>query len=324
MTEKTNPDVSVYVLTYFHEKYIRQALDSILSQKTHYSYEVVISDDHSEDGTVAILREYEAAHPDLIRINVNESNLGIPGNIYKARCMCRGRYVAVCSGDDYWIRDDKLETQVAFMDAHPDYAATCNRVELRMDGSDVAYDVVPREASRVNRLYTIDDYEKCRRVGLHGCVMKNFFLTEEGREYFAEASRISKYVDDAVDELLLLMRGPIYVMDFASDAHRVVPSDLEHNNYNSRYSRLEKFSQHIELLNGLNARWGDRIDFSYHYAEHYAVGRLGMAVDRGQRAEYRAVIRSIPDRYKKPFYKSAYVKAVPFMTRFVLARLRRK
>ena len=96
-----NPDVSVYMLTYFHEKYIRQAIDAVLAQKTHYSFEIVISDDHSEDGTVDILREYEAGYPDIIRINVNETNLGIPGNIYKARCMCRGRYVAVCSGDDY-------------------------------------------------------------------------------------------------------------------------------------------------------------------------------------------------------------------------------
>ncbi|MBQ8945902.1 MAG: glycosyltransferase [Lachnospiraceae bacterium] len=319
-----NPDVSVYMLTYFHEKYIRQAIDAVLAQKTHYSFEIVISDDHSEDGTVDILREYEAGYPDIIRINVNETNLGIPGNIYKARCMCRGRYVAVCSGDDYWIRDDKLETQVSFMDAHPDYAAVCNRVELRMDGGDTAYDVVPHEDSRVNRLYTLDDYEKCRRVGLHGCVMRNFFLTEEGREYFGEASRISRYVDDAVDELLLLMRGPIYVMDFASDAHRVVPSDSEHKNYNSRYTRLEKFTQHIELLNGLNERWGDRIDFSYHYAEHYAVGRLGMLVDRSQRGDYRSVVETIPQKFKRPWYKSIYIKSLPYIIRTVLGRLKRR
>ena len=73
MTDK-QIDVSVYMLTYYHEKYIRQAIESVLSQKTHYNYEIVISDDYSQDGTREILREYQEKYPDIIRVNLNEKN----------------------------------------------------------------------------------------------------------------------------------------------------------------------------------------------------------------------------------------------------------
>ena len=320
----STPDVSVYMLTYFHEKYVSQAIESILSQKTKYSFELVISDDCSKDGTTDILKDYEQKYPDIIRVNCNETNIGIPANMYKARCMCRGRYISVCSGDDYWIRDDKLELEVGFLESNPGYVAVCNRVELRMDGSNIAYDVVPRDKKYVDREYTIRDYERCRRVGLHGCVMHNFFLTEEGRNYFAEASKISKYVDDAVDELLLLRKGAIYVMDLASDAHRIVPSDKDHNNYNSRYSKLEKFGQHIDLLNGMDARWGNEIDFTYHYAQHYATGFLSMLTDRQNKSEYKRIMDTIPDKYVRPWFKGIKIRSIPFMCSFVVSRFRRK
>ena len=311
------PDVSVYMMTYFHENYVRQAIESVLAQKTTYKYELVISDDCSQDGTADILREYAERYPGIIRININESNLGIPTNIYKARTMCRGRYITNLSGDDYWIDESKIETETRFLDEHPEYSAVACRIELRMDGSDTAYDTVPSDTKLLNRPYTIIDYEKCIPLGTHGLFMRNFFLTEEGRAYFAQAREISEFVDDAVDEVLLLRRGPIYVLDITSDAHRVVASDLEKKNYNSRYSRLEKFKHHIDLLNGMSSRWSDEIDFSDWYANYLATGILSMLISRDF-AGYRAVISTIPPRYR------SRIRWIPYAFKLITARLHRK
>lgn len=315
-------DVSVYILTYFHEKYISQAMESVLSQKTRFRYEIVISDDCSRDRTTDILRDYERRYPDIIRVNINEENMGIAGNIYKARSMCRGRYCTVLAGDDYWINDDKLENQVSFLEEHPDYIAVFNAVEVRMDDETHAYDVVPRDPRMRGREYTIADYERCVPLPEHGFVMRNFFLTQEGRDYFAQAREISPYVDDAVDPLLILMKGRAYVMDIVSDVHRVVRSGGTNNNYNSRYSKLEKYKHHIELANNLDSRWGDEIDFSNWYARFYAMGIEGIMPGRNHK-EYRHITSTIPAKYKKPFNKSIYIKAIPHICKLIAARCSR-
>lgn len=313
-------DVSVYMMTYFHEHYVRQAIESVLAQETTYRYELVISDDCSQDGTADILREYAEKYPDIIRININETNLGIPTNIYKARTMCRGRYITNLSGDDYWIRNDKIEAETRFMDDHSEYSAVACRIELRMDDSETAYDTIPRDISFLNRPFTVQDYEKCKPLGTHGLFMRNFFLTEEGRAYFAQAREISEYVDDAVDEVLLLRKGPIYVMDITSDAHRVVASDDEKKNYNSRYTRLEKFKHHIDLLNGMSSRWGDEIDFSEWYAKYFSYGFMTMILCR-QFGAYKAIIKSIPRKYKRPFCSGVYLRSIPYMFGIVIDRI---
>ena len=147
--------------------------------------------------------------------------------------------------------------------------------------------------------------------------------TEEGREYFAQARQISPYVDDAVDEVLILRKGPVYFLDITADAHRVVPSDGVKKNYNSRYSRLEKFTHHIDLLNEMSSRWGEEIDFSNWYTKFITVGILGMLMSRDF-AGYKPVFKSVPERYKKPFYKGVYVKSIPEMFRFVFGRIKRR
>ncbi len=311
------PDVSVYMMTYYHEKYVRQAIESVLAQQTSYKFELVISDDCSQDGTADILREYAERYPDIIRININETNLGIPTNIFKARTMCRGRYITNLSGDDYWIDEKKIDTETRFLDEHPEYSAVACRIELRMDDSDSAYGTIPEDTKLLNRPYTISEYEKCLPLGTHGLFMRNFFLTEEGRAYFAQAREISEFVDDAVDEVLLLRKGPIYVLDITSDAHRVVASDLEKKNYNSRYSRLEKFRHHIDLLNGMSSRWSDEIDFSNWYANYSATGILSMLISRDF-AGYRAVLSTIPPRYR------THIRWIPYAIKLITARLRRK
>lgn len=110
--------VSILIITYNHEKYILDAVDSILMQKTSFEKEIILLDDSSTDGT------FELASSRLRDINntvlvKNESNLGITKNYQKGFSLCEGEYVFVLEGDDYWIDTQKVQKQVEFLVAHP-------------------------------------------------------------------------------------------------------------------------------------------------------------------------------------------------------------
>jgi len=121
-----NPKVSVCMIAYNHEEYIRQAIESILRQDVDFPIELVIGDDCSPDGTAAICEEIAAGDP-RVRLLSRERNLGVMPNFTRTLLACTGEYVAVCEGDDYWTDPHKLRKQVQFLDAHPDYAGATHQ-----------------------------------------------------------------------------------------------------------------------------------------------------------------------------------------------------
>ena len=126
MEEKITCKVSVLCATYNHEEYLHQTLDSFLNQKTDFPFEVLVNDDASTDGTGDIIREYAAKYPEIIRPFYQKENLYSRRiNLYDMVFFpaCRGEYIAVCEGDDYWNDPEKLQLQVNWLDAHPEYSA---------------------------------------------------------------------------------------------------------------------------------------------------------------------------------------------------------
>lgn len=123
-----SPLVSVSCTTYNHAAYIRQCLDPILGQQTNFPFEIVIHDDASTDGTREIIEEYVAKYPDIIFPIFQKENQyskgirGLPSRYNYPRC--RGRYIAICEGDDYWTDPLQLQKQVDFLEAHDDYVMT--------------------------------------------------------------------------------------------------------------------------------------------------------------------------------------------------------
>ena len=109
-------------MTFNHERFIAQAVESALAQELDVGHEILIADDCSTDRTGEIVRDYQAAHPDRIRLLELERNLGENAVRARGTLAARGTYVALLDGDDYWLSRDKLARQVAFLDAGPDYA----------------------------------------------------------------------------------------------------------------------------------------------------------------------------------------------------------
>ncbi len=115
------PVVSIICLAYNHEKYIREALDGFVMQKTDFPFEIVMHDDASTDDTAAIIREYEARFPGLFKPIYQTENQYTQekGRVTKIVFnAAKGKYIALCEGDDYWTDPLKLQKQVDFMEKH--------------------------------------------------------------------------------------------------------------------------------------------------------------------------------------------------------------
>jgi len=125
-----NAKVSACIIAYNHEKYIKACLEGALAQKVNFSYEIIISEDCSTDRTREIVKEYQKKYPDKIKLFLNEKNLGLIGNWVKSLKRCRGEYVAICEGDDYWTDTNKLQKQIDFLDSHPEFALSSHNADV--------------------------------------------------------------------------------------------------------------------------------------------------------------------------------------------------
>jgi glycosyltransferase involved in cell wall biosynthesis len=161
-----NPLVSVHLLTYNHASFIKQSIESVLAQKTTFDFEIIIGDDCSTDGTSAIVDQYAANYPHLIKVVRGEKNGGPQPNSIRILENCRGKYMAALEGDDYWIDPLKLQKQADFMDANPDFSIcfTNSRVEF-FEGSEAPYFL---NEGIEKDVFTLDDLIKDHEVWFMG------------------------------------------------------------------------------------------------------------------------------------------------------------
>lgn len=129
------PLVSVCCITYNHERYLSQALDSFLRQQSGFGIEILVHDDASTDGTAEIVRRYERNFPGRV-VGVFQSVNQYSKGVDVSRLLwnrARGKYIAWCEGDDYWLDVEKLRKQVEFMERNPDFALCVHGAQLISD-----------------------------------------------------------------------------------------------------------------------------------------------------------------------------------------------
>jgi glycosyltransferase involved in cell wall biosynthesis len=123
----TEPLVSVCCITYNHVSYISEAIDSFLMQETSFPFEILVHDDASTDGTEKIILAYAENYPGIIRAVIQTENQYSKAGLIAHRFLfpkAKGKYIALCEGDDYWTDSTKLQKQVQFLEDHPEYVIT--------------------------------------------------------------------------------------------------------------------------------------------------------------------------------------------------------
>ncbi len=152
--------LSVCIVTYRHERFIRQCIESVLAQEVPFDFEIVVGEDASPDGTLAVLQDLAAQHPGKLRVMARPQNLGAEKNFNLTISECRGEYIAFLEGDNFWISTDKLRRQAEFLDTHPD-ASFCFHRALYVDASGLPTGLVvpPQDPPEISGLdYLVQDY----------------------------------------------------------------------------------------------------------------------------------------------------------------------
>lgn len=143
--------VSVLCTAYNHEKYIADAVEGVINQRTEFRYELIIHDDASSDRTAKIIREYEKKYPQIIRTIIQKENQFSHCHIYPSFLFpeVKGKYIAFCEGDDYWTDEEKLQKQVEFLEAHENYSMCMhNAVKINVESGEQSYlDTFPKDGT---------------------------------------------------------------------------------------------------------------------------------------------------------------------------------
>lgn len=310
----SNPLVSVACVTYNHEKYIKDAIEGFLSQKTSFDYEIIIHDDASTDRTAEIVREYEAKYPSKIRGIYQKENQHSRGRritknyIYP---VCRGKYIALCEGDDFWIDSGKLQLQADYMESHPECVVTCHDA-VCVDYRDIT--IYPKKPYLEERYLSEEEVI----IQYHGDVPTASTMYRRDiidlEDVFLQCS-----LGDYSHELYAITKGRIYFMPRIMSVYR----SMHEGSWCKRHND--------DIGKGLLLR-GKVIDFLRHYDEytggkyHYAIvykeslflqGGLnlcrGLAVEEVEQLILECNEKS-ENQYKKFFmrleevYKQTYVQ----------------
>ncbi len=168
--QSENPTVSIAMLTYNHEDYIKKAVESVLIQKTNFSIQLVIAEDCSTDRTREIVLNYQKKNPKKIKLILQHKNVGAAVNNQDLFANLDGNYIAALEGDDYWIDPLKLQKQVDFMEENPEFSVIFHQVQILEDN--VLGKIYPKE-NEVNTVTTIEDLSVYNYIPTLSVLYKN-------------------------------------------------------------------------------------------------------------------------------------------------------
>ncbi|MCC9608439.1 glycosyltransferase [Blastopirellula sp. JC732] len=206
------PKVSVCIITYNHERYIRQAIESVLRQKTSFPIEIVIGEDCSTDKTRSIVEEAQKQESERIKLLKRDANVGMMRNFLETYHACRGDFIALLEGDDYWTDPGKLQRQVELLESHPNWSLCFHSADyVDGKGRSLGY----RHPQSCNE--TLDVGEIAKRNYVQTCsVMVRRSMLPQLPDYFLDLK-----LGDWPLCILAAKQGPLGYCDAPMAAYRV-------------------------------------------------------------------------------------------------------
>ncbi|MFK2823432.1 glycosyltransferase family 2 protein [Arcobacter sp. YIC-80] len=241
-----NPKVSVCVVTYNHEKYIRECLESIVTQKCDFDFEVIVGEDCSTDNTRAIVQEYADKYPDIVKPLFHEKNVGASDNYIYVHEQAKGKYICHIDGDDYAL-PGKLQAQADFMDKTPDCNICFHRVSGLYNDGTIKDDLVDYE--KIKDGFTRSDILMYMAVGANSSKMYrqqviNFEIPEfDVLDFYANIEQIENkkayFVNDRIYGVYRIGTG-------ISTSSKIIIKDLI---IKTLYRALEKYPNEKPYIN---------------------------------------------------------------------------
>lgn len=282
--------VTVYLSTYNQEAYVAQAMDSILMQKTDFSYELLVADDCSTDGTQRIVLEYQKRYPDKIRTYFTPVNVGGCKKLTDCidKGLLTGEYIALLEGDDYWLGEDRLQVLVDFLDQNPKYSRVSHkRRVIDQNGADRGFDI---SGEVLGKDFTITDFLEGRQYSDFGSVFRNYYR-EAGNRYHP-LLLASRNVCDFQDMFITQDFGPVYVMDRCFGVYRSV-SVAGASNYNSITTQAARCRENIRLAKAVEQFYKGKYDLSP-MIFHNQKRLLAIAAEKRDAEAFREARETVP------------------------------
>ncbi len=166
------PKVSVCIITYNHERFIQRAIESALSQRTTFPFDIIVGDDSSTDDTQPIIHRLREERPDIIRIIPAEPRVGMTLNLQRVLFACTGKYIALLEGDDYWTDENKLQRQVEFLESHPEYSLSFHNAIIQREREDGTVSRSKARGSGIRKTFGMRDILRKNFIPTHSAVLR--------------------------------------------------------------------------------------------------------------------------------------------------------
>ncbi|HUZ60767.1 MAG TPA: glycosyltransferase [Hanamia sp.] len=216
------PLVSIVCTTYNHQSYIKDALEGFVMQQTNFSFEIIVHDDASTDNTASIVKEYEEKFPELfvnIYQTVNQFSLK-EVNIWTEITfpIARGKYIALCEGDDYWTDPLKLQKQVDFLERNKEYSMVCHDA-LILNQIDNFSRLFYNSNNKKHTFSTNDTFN------VHLCPTASI-LFRKLPDFLNEQFSKGRNSGDQMLIQLISLTGLIFRMDDVMSVYRILPQGI--------------------------------------------------------------------------------------------------
>jgi len=221
--------VSVLIVTYNHEKFIAQAIDGVLAQKVNFEYEILIGEDDSTDKTREIVKEYKRRYPNKIQLFLNNRKnvIYINGqptgrwNFINLLKHAEGKYIALCEGDDYWIKPDKLQRQVDFLENNPGFVLCCHDYFVKYEGYNITDHRNKKPLPKISDLPYLLKYH---HIATCSVVFRNGLIKDFPSWYYKSVSA------DWPLYIMLAQYGKVYCIKGVMSVHRIHRGGIHRNN----------------------------------------------------------------------------------------------
>lgn len=262
---KKNILVSVICITYNHENFIAQTLNSILMQETDFEFEVLVGNDASKDRTGDIIKTFEEKNDNIIFID-RKSNVGANKNFIELAKLVKGKYVAICEGDDYWTDVKKLQSQVDFMENNPEYTICFHPVKIVYEENKEKTSVFPSEIPDFMNFETLSS---TNFIQTNSVLYKWRFNSGNYLEFDTRAAPTDWYI-----HLLHAEVGRIGYLDKIMGVYRKHRGGMwaSHVDLISRFKKLS-FNE-ITLFKILDEKYRDTVGKKFLEAQHHIFSTL--------------------------------------------------
>lgn len=269
MNEQRDIMVTVCVVTYNQEKWIRQTLESILAQQTEYPYEVIIGEDHGTDGTRAICQKYADKYENVRLLPLIE-NLGVTANWIRCIQAGTGKYIMTCAGDDWWHNPNKIQKQVDFMEAHSECVMCHTDIDEYNDNNGITIRQVKQSRGIVPKEGKIQETLLSTGVDISAvttCIRRSTFEKYVPADEFARR-RFPR--EDWPTQIVLAAYGDILYIPESTATYRVGQESITRSsNYEKIIRRAQQDKEMTEYLYSLFPNLGPFEDGPYFDAIGY-------------------------------------------------------